>query len=201
VNVSGIIRANGGIGGGVWNDNHIPGAGSGGGVRLIADSVVGGGLIQVWGGSYWFTAGAGRVRVERVSTDGFLGFNPPSPSVVPLQSGDTATLWVPSTGPSVKIVSIGGVAAPADPRANFGGAGADVSLAQTSTVTVVLETTNVEDGSKVRLRCSPRFDGQVLEREATLQEVVSTSPRVTRWVVEIPVGGGYAALQARVIRP
>jgi hypothetical protein len=112
-----------------------------------------------------------------------------------------AQVWLPTNGPSVRIVSIGGVTAPADPRANFGGAGADVSLPQTDTVPVLLETINVEDAATVKVRFMPRANAQVVERAATLQEVVSASPRVIRWTVNLPTTGGYAAIQARVIRP
>lgn len=130
-----------------------------------------------------------------------MTFNPPSPSVVPLQSGDTAVLWVPDSGPSVRVVSIGGKATPADPRAEFGATGADISLAQTATVAVVVETTNVEDASKVKVRMMPRANGQLVEKDAVLSQVVSNSPKVIRWTVDMPVNGGYAAIQARVIRP
>ena len=201
LNVSGVVKADGGLGGGPWDGNRMSGAGSGGGVRLIADEVIGGGRVQVLGGSYWYNAGPGRIRLERVTTDGAMTFSPQTLSVVPLQAGATAQVWLPSNGPSVRIVSIGGLAAPADPKANFGGAGADVSLPQTDTVPVVLETTNVEDAASVRVRFSPRFNAQVVEREATLQQVVSASPRVIRWTVDLPTTGGYAAIQARVIRP
>lgn len=162
---------------------------------------MGGGVLDTRGGEYWNSGSPGRIRLERVSTDGVMTFNPQTPSVVPLQAGAVAQVWMPTNGPSVRIVSIGGVAAPADPRASFGGAGADVSLPQTATVPVVLETTNVEDASKVKVRIMPRANAQLVEKEATLQQVVSTSPRVIRWVVDLPTSGGYAAIQARVIRP
>jgi hypothetical protein len=110
-------------------------------------------------------------------------------------------LWVPDSGPSVRVVSIGGKSAPADPRAAFGATGADVSLAQTTSVKVIVETTNVEKSSTVKVRATPRADGQLIEKDATVDEVVSESLNVIRWVVELPVNGGYAAIQARVIRP
>lgn len=205
ISVNGAVLATGGVGRN-YDWGRGPGSGSGGSVRLVSDVVNGSGAVNAMGGyiapSDVSNIGSpGRIRIERVVTDDMLAFAPESPSVVPLQSGDTAQIWMPANGPSVRIVSIGGVPAPADPRANFGGAGADVSLPQTATVTVVLEATNVEDASKIFVRLMPRANGQVVQVEATLQEVVSTSPRVSRWVVEIPVGGGYAALQARVVRP
>ncbi len=201
LNVSGVVQANGGIGGGPWDSNHMSGGGSGGGVRLIANDIVGGGRIVAVGGAYWYTPGPGRIRLERVSTDGGLVFLPASPSVVPLQSGDTAMLWVPDSGPSVRVISIGGKSTPTDPRAAFGATGADVSLAQTTSVKVIVETTNVENSATVRVRMTPRAQGHLIEREATASEILNESPKVIRWTVDMPVNGGYAAIQARVIRP
>lgn len=200
--IHGRLHAIGGSGtrrGGHWDGR---GSGSGGSIRLVSDVLMGGGILETRGGETdWNSGSPGRIRLERVSTDGVMTFNPQTPSVVPLQAGAVAQVWMPTNGPSVRIVSIGGVAAPADPRASFGGAGADVSLPQTATVPVVLETTNVEDASKVKVRIMPRANAQLVEKEATLQQVVSTSPRVIRWVVDLPTSGGYAAIQARVIRP
>ncbi len=201
LNVSGVVQANGGNGGGPWDHWFLTGSGSGGGVRFIADAIVGGGRIAAMGGAYWYRAGSGRIRMERVSTDGGLTFQPASPSVVPLQSGDTAMLWVPDSGPSVRVISIGGKSTPTDPRAAFGATGADVSLAQTTSVKVIVETTNVENSATVRVRMTPRAQGHLIEREATASEILSESPKVIRWTVDMPVNGGYAAIQARVIRP
>jgi len=203
ITVRGSVLSNGGRGNPRAGDGDWPyrGNGSGGGIRLVAEVVQGGGTVEAMGGTYWNSGGAGRLRVERVSTDGAMTFNPPSPSVVPLQSGDTAVLWVPDSGPSVRVVSIGGKTTPSDPRAEFGAAGADISLAQTATVAVVVETTNVEDASKVKVRMVPRANGQLVEKDAVLSQVVSNSPKVIRWTVDMPVNGGYAAIQARVIRP
>lgn len=199
--IAGRVHAIGGQGTARGGDRDGRGNGSGGSIRVVSDVLMGGGVLDTRGGEYWNSGSPGRIRLERVSTDGVMTFNPQTPSVVPLQAGAVAQVWMPTNGPSVRIVSIGGVAAPADPRASFGGAGADVSLPQTATVPVVLETTNVEDASKVKVRIMPRANAQLVEKEATLQQVVSTSPRVIRWVVDLPTSGGYAAIQARVIRP
>jgi pantoate kinase len=101
----------------------------------------------------------------------------------------------------MKVVSIGGVTAPEDPRAEFGAVGADVALPQTSTVQVVVETTHVEEASQVRVRRTPRANGEYTSVTATKDTVVSTDPLVIRWVANVPVGTGYSALQVHVVRP
>lgn len=195
VNLSGIIRANGGNAGGQFNES---GAGSGGGLRIVADTLAGTGNLQALGGVASYAGGLGRIRLERVVNSNSLVVNP-DPSVVPLNAGDTVLLWPPAGAPEVRIVSVGGVAAPADPRASFGSAGADVALPQTSSTQVVIETTNVEQASLVQVRLTQRAGGTATVINATYQS--NPSPSVFRWLATLPVNAGYSALQVKVVRP
>ena len=94
---------------------------------------------------------------------------------------------------------------PADPRAEFGAVGADVTLPQTSSVPVVVETVNAEAASTVLIRGTPRAGvpdgGYYNEATANLEQIVSTSPLVIRWTNNLPVVNGYWVVQARLIRP
>jgi len=101
----------------------------------------------------------------------------------------------------VKIVSIGGGTVPADPRASFGTAGPDVALPETNSTQVIVETTNVEQASQVKVRVTPRDTTNPSIIDATVDTVVSTSPLVIRWTADLPVKIGYSAVQVRVIRP
>ena len=198
LSISGTIHANGGrqYGGG--------GGGSGGGVRLVAGSLAGNGIVQCLGGvadsggSYY--GGLGRIRIERVSNSASIQITP-DPSVVPLQAGATPLIWLPGDGPTARIVSIGNTNAPADPRASFGTFGADVTLPQVSTTPVVVETTNAEAASIVTVRVSPRANGNYTETTATLTQTNSTNPLVLRWLANVPVNAGYSAVQVKVVRP
>ncbi len=186
------------------------GGGSGGGVRIVADSVVGSGDIVAIGGAGWGSGGVGRIRLERVINNNTITVTP-DPSVVDLPANATALLWPPSTAPAAKILSIGGVNSPADPKAAFGTVGADVSIptptpppgggSATPTTPVIVETTNVQAESVVKVRGTPRSNGNYTEVTATLQSTVSTSPLVIRWIANLPVANGYTAVQARIIRP
>ena len=196
--VGGIIRANGGNGGSPNSRNA--GAGSGGGIRLVADSFAGAGLVQAIGGASGYTGGLGRIRIERV-TNTATGTPIPDPSLIPLTAGDTALLWPPPGAPEVRVVSIGGAAAPADPRASFGSAGADVALPETASTQVVIETTNVEQASQVQVRVAPRANGNATVVNATVASVVSPSPLVVRWTASLPVNAGFSAVQVKVVRP
>ncbi len=199
ISVDGTISANGG-----WGGGRDSAGGSGGTVRLVADTLRGSGVLYAYGGQTSDQisrfGGQGRIRLERVSYSGDLEVLP-GPSVVDLTSGASPLIWLPDNGPQVRILSIGGTPPPADPRAEFGAAGPDVSLPQVSQTEVVVETTNVEQISTVRIRVAPRAKGDYSERSAAVSQVVSTDPLVLRWIAQVPVTPGYSALQVHVIRP
>jgi len=193
--VGGLLHANGG--GGYGGD----GGGSGGGIRLVANAIGGNGTVQCLGGAYsaW-SGGLGRIRIERVSNSSTLQITP-DPSVVTLAAGATPLLWLPSDGPKVRVVSVGSVEPPADPRASFGALGSDITLPQVSTTPVVVETTNAEDASVVKVRVTPRANGGYTETIATLTQTKSLNPLVLLWTANVPVNPGYSAIQVTVVRP
>ena len=195
LSIQGVVRADGG------DLGANSGGGSGGGIRLVCQSLSGSGVVQAIGGVGWGGGGGvGRIRIERVSNTSTLQVTP-DPSVVTLPAVDTPLIWLPANGPTAKIISIGAVAAPGDPRASFGAFGPDIALPQVASTTVVVETTNAEDASTVKVRVSPRSNGTFTETTATLSQIVSTSPLVIRWTANVPVNNGYSAVQVRVVRP
>jgi plastocyanin len=201
VTISGVLRSNGGNGAAFYF-NDMSGAGSGGGIRVVCDTLNGLGQLQALagtGGANGF-AGLGRIRLERVNNSNSISVAP-DPSVIPLAPNDTALLWPPSDAPQVKIVSIGAKAIPADPLASFGTVGADAALPQTTSTQAVIETTNVEQASSVKVRVTPRSNANFTEVAATVSSVVSTTPLVVRWTATLPVNVGYSAVQVKVIRP
>ncbi|MGB8169903.1 MAG: hypothetical protein WCF18_20540 [Chthoniobacteraceae bacterium] len=196
LSISGTIRANGGNAGNP--NNYTAGGGSGGGIRLIADTFAGAGTLQALGGANGFAGGLGRIRIERVTNTATAAVTP-DPSLVPLTAGDTALLWPPVGAPEVKILSIGGTAAPTDPRASFGSAGADVALPEAATTQVLIETTNVEQAAQVQVRVAPRANANATVVNATVSTVIS--PTVVQWTATLPVNVGYSAVQVKVVRP
>jgi plastocyanin len=199
LSITGTITANGGNSA-PTGYNSAGGSGSGGGIRLVAGTLAGNGVIQAVGGSVGNPGGLGRIRIERVANAG----NPqvvPDPSVVALADGSTPILWPPADGPLVRIVSIGGEAVPADPRASFGSAGADATIAQVSTTPVIVETTHVEEAAQVFVRVTPRANANYTRTQASSHEVIGTDPLVIRWTASVPVQAGYSAMQVHVIRP
>ena len=200
--ISGMIRANGGSG--VFGRDcggsvYYSGGGSGGGIRLVAETFVGNGVVQALGGG-GTSGGLGRVRIERVVNNNTISVTP-DPSVVDLPPGSTALIWPPTNAPQLRIVSIGGTNAPADPRSGFGTTRADIVQPLTGSVAVVIETTNVEQASQVFVRGIPRSNGAFTEFGASVSSVISTNPLVVRWTATLPVNVGYSAVQVRAVRP
>jgi hypothetical protein len=196
---SALIRANGGDGGDLTGSG-----GSGGGIRLVADTFAGDGTVQALGGSghgNGSTGGVGRIRIERITNTYNGTLAPTSPSVVQLDPGATPVIWMPTNGPSVRIVSISGIAPSADPRAEFGAVGADAVLPQVTNATVIVETTNVESASVVTVRATARANGGFTSADAAVTQIVNEDPLVIRWTANVPVRDGYSAVQVKVVRP
>ena len=205
--LDGMVLADGGIGS--YAGGYFSGSGSGGGLRVVAETLLGTGRLSAVGGSIPGLAlsigGVGRIRLERVINHNSIKVVP-DPSVVDLSTGSTVLLWPPASAPSVKIISIGGVAVPEDPRAAFGTFGADVALPRASVTLVLVETTNVEQASQVKIRGTPRSnastsDTNLREVLGVVDAIVSENPLVIRWKAELPVQDGYAAVQVKVVRP
>jgi hypothetical protein len=184
------------------------GSGSGGGIRLISTRLTGGGSVSAAGGGGVAIGGSGRVRIERVSTTATLNVSP-APSVIDLLDGSAAVIWPPTGAPEAKIILVNQVAVTTDPTASFGAYTPDVALPLVSSVSIVVETVNVEQASKVVVRLTPRNGMTVsgarktnaAEVNATIKEVLSETPLKLRWEATVPTLPGYSAIQARIVRP
>ena len=209
--VSGVINAKGGDNPLNDYDGAAPGAGSGGGIRIICDTLLGTGSLNAvggtgtgWGGNP--AGGTGRIRLERANNVNTINVVP-APSTVDSPVGSTALLWPPAGAPTAKVLSVGGVSAPSDPKASMGTHTPDVALAQASSASVVIETTNVEQAATVKVRISPRngttsSNGDATEVTAVLDTAFTPpSPGMLRWNATVPTLSGHSVIQARIIRP
>ncbi len=206
--VNGIIQADGGTGRNYSSSET--GGGSGGGIRLVATTLAGTGIVEAIGGGGYQTGGDGRIRIERVNNSNTLAVTPDA-SLLALEDNTAPVIWPPSTAPTVKIISFTygpegeeqTVESPDDPYASFGTNGADVVLDEVSTASVLIETTNVEWESTVKVRVTPKFNATYTEVEVDAEDKVQVGedPLTIRWTAELPVSTGYAAVQVKVIRP
>jgi hypothetical protein len=122
---AGTISAKGGAGGSKAGSDASGGGGSGGAVRLVANTITGQGVIDITGGSVGGASsvgqqgsagGFGYIRAEAFNLTGFI----PSTINTPV-SGGLPSSAVPTNLPTLQIVSVGGVAAPASPAGSFQG--------------------------------------------------------------------------------
>lgn len=194
--IDGQVTANGGGGYGGFS-----GPGGGGAIRLIADAVTGTGALRAVGGSHQYgVGGAGRIRIEATNADASWDINP----VTTLRSpDDPIMLWPPEGAPSVRVVSVGEVVVPADPRASFDVGHEDGTIGLDAPEQIVLETTNVDPAATVQVRITP----QIVPLEETYQpslidaEFQSGNRDLGTWIATGHLPEGHFAVQAHAVNP
>jgi len=187
ISITGSIVSRGGVGGGKAGSSAAGGGGSGGAIRLVANTITGSCSLDVSGGSGGSTStaagsngGFGFIRAEAFNLTGF------SPSTNNPVSSGLPTSAVPANLPTLQIVSVGGVAAPANPVGSFQGL-PDVVLpaSQPNPVAVVVNATNVPSGTTVNLTATPA-SGSSNTGSSTLSGTTAASS--TTVSVSLPTG-------------
>lgn len=194
--IGGQIRANGGTGVVVTNCSGQPNTpswgGSGGAIRIIADSVSGNGTLRAVG-SGSNGGGFGRIRIE---ANTMTMPDPGSPPASLSAPAEEALLWPGGTPPSVAITQIGSQPVPADPRASFNYPSQDVSVANPNPITVHILADYVPTSWTVQLRVVP-FSGAALIVNATL---VSGGFSSSVWQAQVTLPNGFSAMQVRAFQ-
>jgi hypothetical protein len=158
ITISGSVLANGG------NDygNGNSGAGSGGAIKLMADTIMGNGVISAKGGSVVIeeTGGKGRIRLEAYTNSFVPGTDPPYTYGQP---GDVFSV----NEPTLSITSIAGTNVPANPTGSY--AQPDITLPSTTTnpVTVTVAANYIPAGTTVTVSVVPQY-GNATEVTTTL---------------------------------
>lgn len=161
VNVTGSILANGGNSGASVGagQGSTGGGGAGGGIRIMATTIAGNGAINAIGGigidqgtgefrNFKGGNGApGRIRLEGETISRVAATTPTFTQAVP------SVVFV-SGLPSLRISTVAGVAAPADPTGK-----ADITLAAATVnpVAVTFTTTGVPVGNTIKLTVTPQY--------------------------------------------
>ncbi len=148
ITVNGLVEANGGKGGNFSIAGQVRGgAGSGGSIRLVAPTLSGTGTLNALAGPNphgGICGSHGRVRMEAFQHG--LSINLPSGG----QRTFPNALSVPATPPpSVRVVSIAGVALPPNPTGSF--ELPDVNIDASAATAVAIEGRFVPVGTIVRL--------------------------------------------------
>lgn len=158
VTVSGSLLANGGGSGSSAGDGAggTGGGGSGGAIRIVATTITGNGTISAAGGGasstsatshYGGNGSSGRIRLEAET------FTRTAASSPTHSFGTPSSTFVAGL-PTLRITSVAGVTAPAEPTGN-----ADVVLPSTTPnpVSVSFATTGVPVGNTVKLTVTPAY--------------------------------------------
>ena len=208
--INGIMKLRGGRGGfsiyniyGISDEynensewNYHGGGGSGGGIRLVCDTLCGQGQIDINGGfelgrrntDSQCPGGLGRVRVEANTISFAL------PSLVTISTAAPSSpvkLWPDA---AIKNVSLGGVSVPSDPQSTGGMNALTPSMAFNAAGNreLLVETTNLATTATVRVRVAPTIgDGERFFDAACISGDIT---RAT-WKATISLAKGTSVIQ------
>jgi hypothetical protein len=184
---SGTITVNGSIlasgGGSSYNcyPSQVAGGGSGGAVRLLASSVLGGGQINAGGGSP--CGGNGRVRFDTYEND-FSG------SIQGVFSQGSQFVVIPTVGQGAQlaIASVAGVPVSASPTGLIATPDAVVSAQQGNPIAIVVQCTNIPLSTPITVSVTPMNGSPV---SGTGYNTTGTQASSTATVtLTLPRGGG-----------
>lgn len=162
------------------------GTGSGGAIRIVANSISGTGTLD--------TRNDGRIRLEANTVSGSLVTLPQTIAVPP---ATPPVIWPGNDAPTVKVVAVDAVAAPAVPTAPLDLA-ADIGISTSGATTVTLQTTNFPTTGLVQVRSTPKFGAAATWTTATFQSGDTTS---ATWTATLTFPTGFTTLQARATLP
>ena len=204
----GRIRSVGGNGGNGTNGSQcnagqwtIGGGGSGGAVRLIADTVIGTGAVDVRGGKQDIGGGTdiGRGGIGRVRIESNSSTIPVGPGYTYGAPGTTARLFPDSTTPIVTDVFVAGMPVPQDPEARISFPGADVAIPSGGPVEVEVHAIMVPTNSTMQVITLPSSGtGQRFITNLTFQ---SGDAGASVWRGNVSIPGGISAMQVRAVIP
>lgn len=165
---------------------ELGGGGSGGGIRLVANTFAGTGRLQAVGG---LTGGSGIIRIEAFQSP-FTG------NIDPLPAVDRPGIVIPPNIPMLRIASIAGVAVPLSPQ------GPAASLADVvippgivNPIPVVIEGMNIPPDSQITVRISGRQeDGSSVSRE--VMATLMGDATMTRATVPLNFTAGLNIVEA-----
>lgn len=165
------------------------GGGSGGMIRLVAETIDGSGTLQALGGVSNHPGEPGRIRLEAV-TNNFAGGSTPNYSFGVAQA--TPRLLLDDTTPVITPKTLGGKDIPADPAAKMRYP-ADVQMDATGNAKLVIEAKNVPPASTMIVRITHANGPE----ETVTATMTGGDLAISTWEADINVANGFSALQVR----
>jgi len=171
------------------------GGGSGGAVRLVANRIIGTLRLALSGGSGGFggQGGSGYVRLEAfdlTSLNLILIFNgTQSPRVTMATPG----VVVPANAPSIRIVSVAGIAPPNQPNGSLQGAPDIIMPAnQSNPVSVALAGSNIPLGTTLQVTLTPENGARIVTQSTALTGTLASSTATA----SVTLPDGISVIQA-----
>lgn len=195
ITVNGTIQANGGLSNTTGLKGSLGGHGSGGAIRLVASTINMAGVLSVAGESN--TRNDGRARLEAFQI-AFPGTFLPRPDRLTLAS--PFGLYLPtasSTPSSIRAVGVNGVAVPPNPTGSF--TIPDVTINQSTAVTVEIETHNIPLGTVAKVYFLSENGADQLIDSTPLTGTLSASTATVS--VTLPPGFSRGFVQATWANP
>ncbi len=184
---SGSITVNGQItalGNGYGFQFCYDGSSGDGAIRIIADQVLGTGAVN---------ANGGRTRVEANSISSNLVITPNTVTVPP---GATPAIWPATNAPTITVVSVNNVTAPADPLAAVA-TSSDVNIAANYAVNIIIQSQYFPPDGTISVRIAPKYGG------ASTVNAVNTGGTFTNatWLASTVLPQGFCVIQAHATSP
>jgi plastocyanin len=194
INAPGICHANGGSG--YYGENA-----SGGGIRLVANQILGNGTITANGGANYGNGGPGIIRLESFQTaSGQLHLSPNTPAVQP----DVPPKIFPGTNaPTASIVSIVSQpnqtnTVPNEPKAAMSSAGNDdLTLITTNSVIIQVRTTNFPTNGTVVVFIKPLNAPQSTPTATYVSGDTNAAIWQVSTILNYQINQGHTLIQAR----
>lgn len=203
INVAGAIKADGGTGGdgeiyansyGSYGSYGSPGgSGSGGAIRLVATTITGNGTISATGavektaynGENGGKGGDGRIRLEAENLTR-------TATTTPVYSRGYTFAVAPSLMPSLRIASINGMAITDAAKGSYGPPDIMLPFGSSTTLSVVVEGTNIPNNTSFTLKAHPSVGGTV--NDVTRNGTLIGTQEATSATVSLPISSGYPSI-------
>jgi hypothetical protein len=153
--------------------NQVGGSGSGGAIRLVANTISGNPCLDVGASSAGLPDGSiGIIRIEAFNLSQYI----PRCSTTAQTLGNPNPVTIPDN-PTIKITSVGGVAAPANPVGSNSAVNPDivVSASVPNPVQVAIQATNIPVGTVLQVRLTPESGTSTLVNSTALSGTTASS--------------------------
>jgi hypothetical protein len=163
ITLTGAIYANGQFTSANWWPGT--GGGSGGGIKLVANTISGNGTLSAAGGNatnYGVSGGVGRIRVEAYSNSLSSGASNP-----PYTFGSPTNVFL-TNPPTLKITTIGGYNVPASPTGAYNQPDITIPSNDPNPVIVNVSATNIPAGTSLSVLVIPQYGGATTSVKTSL---------------------------------